>query len=169
MTALATIKVRSPYAYDAIRARSARAAKAVPQKNLARAFNVTQPTASRMQTSAECSPLSEVIATVYALASGIGSTALPLIEELECMVIEIEVRRKTNDELRHMHKEATEREHDLEANENRSTAHCFDIDRATPEQIEAAAKTDHDEALVQRTRAEVRREIARRMREGSWK
>ena len=101
-------------------------------------------------------PVSRVLLTLDALARGEGTSAWPVVAEGLATVIQADIRTVSTPALEARLRQLTEREHDLEAEENRQTARGDDHD--------AAALADVREAEVQLERAAIRRELAERAR-----
>ena len=105
------------------------------------------------------SPAGRVLFALEQLARGEGTTPWPLIAEGIATVLQAEIRDASTAALEARLLELDDREHDLEAVENRTTVRA-----AAGEAYEAAALADIREAEVQLERAAIRRELADRAR-----
>lgn len=99
-------------------------------------------------------PQYRALELTWDLAVGDGTTPWPLIAEQIATAIQASIHDTDTDTLRKRLVELIDREHDLEAEENRQTAKGTDH--------EAAAAADIAEAEVQLERAAIRRELIRR-------
>lgn len=100
------------------------------------------------------SPVTRTLELVEQLARGEGTTPWPIIADSIAVAIQASIRTADEGELRRRLEELTDREHTLEAEENRQTARGDDD--------EAAAAADIEESAAQLERAAIRRELARR-------
>jgi hypothetical protein len=132
--------------------------RAIPtRKRYASAVGISHQRASRHRLGDAHSPSTKYLVQ---LAIADGGSAWPLISEGIAVVIQRSIHGQATESLHARLRELNDMEHTLESDENRAT--CNSTERATAEEMEAAADANVLEAELQLERAAILREIARR-------
>jgi hypothetical protein len=170
MSAVTLLRQHDPLRLDAIVERSSWAARRSASTGAAygAAFGLSDTRGKRARLGDVSSPAAKNLITIENLARGNGTTARAQIAEEMNLLRRIEVESKTNDELRELFADLNRREPHANARAVIRTMTVAQIDAATPEDLDAAAEADNEEAELQWWRGEVSREIAARKRAGRW-
>jgi hypothetical protein len=169
MTTAMELRASDPCRLDALVNSSSWAARrsAPTGKEYAAAFGLSSTRGKRARLGDVSSPAAKNLVTIYNLARSSATTARAQIAEEMSVMRRLEIEKLSNEELRALHSDLTNREHFAEARESLRTAD-LDIDKCTPEEADEAAEADIEEAELQWHRSDVRREIAARKRAGRW-
>ncbi len=136
--------------------------RSVPcRKRYASAIGVHPTRASRHRRGDTHSPSTKYL---VGLALADGGSAWPMISEGIAVVIQQTIKEATIEQLHVRLRELDDIEHDHEAVENRSTMRVREFCATTPEEFEAAARANIQEAELQLERAAILRELAERAR-----